>query len=327
MFHTGLRQYTRDMKQHDGEPEALDMAKLQDEFRFLAGDAKRVARENPIPEVQRVEVEVSDGRKISALQYDPSKPPAFVFLHGMGLNAHGFDPVVLALDAPALALDLPGHGRSDWREDANYRPDFLAQDVLLALAQLAPAPFVLVGHSLGGLTAAIAAPALVEQLRGLVILDITPSLKPQSDGAEIGDFISGQRDFATQEEMVDRAIKYGIGTDSVALTRGVALNVRQRQDGRWEWAHHFAHMDAQPMQSLGEGSPFAPIWAPIEGVYQGGTSVSLIRGSEGLVDDAQTASWHDRLPGSEVITIPGPHNLHEASPAELAKSLNRLDYS
>ena len=51
----------------------------------------------------------------------------------MGLNAHGFDPVVLALDAPALALDLPGHGRSDWREDANYRPDLLAADVLTAL--------------------------------------------------------------------------------------------------------------------------------------------------------------------------------------------------
>lgn len=315
------------MTQHDGEPEAHDTTEPQDEFRFLSSDAKRVARENPLPEVKRVEVEVSDGRKIAALQYAPTEPPAFVFLHGMGLNAHGFDPVVLALDAPALALDLPGHGHSDWREDANYRPDLLAQDVLLALAQLATEPFVLVGHSLGGLTAAIAAPALGEQLRGLVILDITPSLRPQSDGAEIADFISGQRDFATQEEMVDRAIQYGIGADRAALTRGVALNVRQRQDGRWEWAHHFAHMGAQPMHSLGEGSPFASIWAPIEAVYQGGTSVSLIRGSEGLVDDAQTAEWHDRLPGSEFITIPGPHNLHETSPAELAKSLNRLDYS
>lgn len=315
------------MTQHDGEPEAHDTTELQDEFRFFASDAKRVAREDPLPEVKRVDVEVSDGRKISALQYGPSEPPAFVFLHGMGLNAHGFDPVVLALDAPALALDLPGHGHSDWREDANYRPDLLAQDVLLALAQLAPKPFVLVGHSLGGLTAAIAAPALGERLRGLVILDITPSLKPQSDGAEIGDFISGQRDFATQEEMVDRAIQYGIGADRAALTRGVALNVRQRPDGRWEWAHHFAHMEAQPMQSLGEGSPFAPIWAALEAVYAAGTSLSLIRGSEGLVDDSQQAEWRTRMPKAEVITIAGPHNLHETSPAELAKSLNRLDYS
>lgn len=305
----------------------VHMTHLNDEFRFLNSDALRVAREKPLPEVKRVQVAVSDGRKISALQYEPSKSPAFVFLHGMGLNAHSFDPVVLALDAPALALDLPGHGRSDWREDANYRPDFLAQDVLLALAQLAPEPFVFVGHSLGGLTAAIAAPALGKQLRGLVILDITPALKPQSDGADIGDFISGQRDFKTQEEMVDRAIQFGIGEDRAALTRGVALNVRQHPDGRWEWAHHFAHMEAQPMQSLGEGSPFAPIWAALEAVHVGGTKVALIRGSEGLVDDSQITEWRKRMPTAEVLTIQGPHNLHEASPAELAKSLSCLDYS
>ena len=128
----------------------------QDEFRYLTSDAARVGRQAPLPRVRRVEVAVSDGRTVSALSYGSNSqagdadPPLYVFLHGMGLNAHGFDPVVLALGAPAVALDLPGHGRSDWREDANYRPDLLAADVLMALEQLAPEPFVLVGHSLGG---------------------------------------------------------------------------------------------------------------------------------------------------------------------------------
>ncbi len=303
------------------------MTSLDDEFRFLAGDAERVGRTGPLPEVRRVGVEVSEGREISALRYDPSKPPEYVFLHGMGLNAHGFDPVVLALDAPALALDLPGHGRSDWRQDANYRPDLLVPDVLIALEALAPGPFTLVGHSLGGLIAAIAAPALGERVRGLVIVDITPAIEPKSDGSEINDFISGQRDFASREDMVDRALAYGIGEDRAALARGVALNTRQRPDGRWEWAHHFAHMDAQPMESLGEGAPFAPIWGPIEAVYASGAPVSLVRGSEGLVDAAQVAKWRALMPDSEVRTVPGPHNLHEASPAALADALRRLAYS
>lgn len=300
---------------------------MLDEFRFLGSDAQRVGRTSPLPEVRRDTVEVSGGRTVSALRFDPAHPPEYVFLHGMGLNAHGFDPVILALGAPALALDLPGHGHSAWREDANYRPDLLAHDVVEALGQLAPAPFVLVGHSLGGLTAAIAAPALADRLRGLAILDITPALQPQSDGAEIGDFISGQRDFASQEEMVDRAIAYGIGSDRAALARGVALNVRQRADGRWEWAHHFAHMDAQPMESLGADLPFAPIWAPLEAVAAAGTPISLIRGSAGLVDERQQAAWREHLPESAILTIPGPHNLHEAVPGDLAASLRGLGHA
>ncbi len=35
-----------------------------------------------------------------------------VFLHGGGQNAHTWDTVILGLGVPALAIDLPGHGRS-----------------------------------------------------------------------------------------------------------------------------------------------------------------------------------------------------------------------
>lgn len=292
-----------------------------DEFRFLTSDAQRVGRAGPIPEVHRVSVPVSEGRRLSALAFEPDHSPEYVFLHGMGLNAHGFDPVVFALGAPALSLDLPGHGHSDWREDANYRPDLLAPDVLIALQELAPGPFTLVGHSLGGLTAAIVAAGLGERLRALVLVDITPGIRPQRDAGTISDFISGQREFSSQEEMVERAIAFGIGEDRVALTRGVALNSRKRPDGRWEWAHHFAHMDAAPAGNFGDGAPFAPLWQPLEALHAAGLPVSLVRASEGLLDDGLVAEWSDRLPGCRVATLGGPHNLHEASPAALAEVL------
>ena len=121
--------------------------------------------------------------------------------------------------------------------------------------------------------------------------------------------------------MVDRATAYGIGEDRAALARGVAFNARQRPDGRWEWAHHFAHMEAAPMDGMGEGTPFAPLWAPLEAVQQGGTSVSLVRGSDGLIGPELVAEWRTRLPGSEVVTVAGPHNVHEASPGELASAI------
>ena len=49
-------------------------------------------------------------------------PPRIVFLHGGGQNAHTWDTVIVGLGEPALAVDLPGHGHSAWREDGDYSP-------------------------------------------------------------------------------------------------------------------------------------------------------------------------------------------------------------
>lgn len=297
------------------------MSNLDDEFRFLQGDAERVGRSAPLPEVRRVFVDTNEGRRIAGLSWQPGTPPEYVFLHGAGLNAHGYDPVVLALDAPALALDLPGHGRSDWRDDADYRPDLLAADVAVALGRLAPEPVTLVGHSLGGLTAALVAAAQPEAIRRLVIVDITPGVVPGRDAGSIAEFITGQRDYAAHEEIVDRAVAFGIGSDRAALLRGVALNTRRRPDGRWEWTHHLAHLEGLPIAKDGDPAPLAPLWGALESVAAAGVPLALIAASQGLVGEALREEWADRLPGSGLVTIEGPHNLHEAAPRELAAAL------
>ena len=48
--------------------------------------------------------------------------PRIIFLHGGGQNAHTWDTVIVGLGEPALAVDLPGHGHSGWREDGDYSP-------------------------------------------------------------------------------------------------------------------------------------------------------------------------------------------------------------
>lgn len=297
------------------------MSALDDEFRFLPSDAARVGRAGPLPPVERVSVEVADGRRLSALSWEPAQPPEYVLVHGAGLNAHSFDPTVLALAAPALAVDLPGHGHSDWRDDAEYRPDLLAGDLAAVLTARAPAPVTLVGHSLGGLTAILTAAAAPERVRALVVVDISPGVIPQRDAGAITEFITGQRDFASHDEIVDRAIAFGIGSDRAALARGVALNTRRRDDGRWEWRHHLALLDRLPVAAGDDPAPFAPLWGALEHVQAAGVPLTLIAASAGLVGAQLRAEWAERLPESTLLTLDGPHNLHEAVPAELARAL------
>lgn len=294
---------------------------IDDEFRFLSSDAQRIGRVGPLPTVERISATVGEHRRLSALRFHPEAPAEFVMLHGAGLNAHSFDPTLLALDRPAISLDLPGHGRSDWRTDGDYRPDHLSDDVTTALEHLTSSPVTLVGHSLGGLTAALTAATIPERVSHLVIIDITPGITPSSDASSVTEFITGQRDYGTIDEIVERAIRFGIGSDPVSLTRGVTLNTRRRDDGRFEWTHHLAHLDGLPADDPADPQPYAPIWASLQSLD---IPVTLMRASSGIVSEALAAEWSEQLPGSTILTLAGPHNLHEASPRELSDALRGL---
>src|SRR6266545_8353544 len=90
-----------------------------------------------LPAVSRAELELAPGQTLSYIRWGTA-PPELVFLHGGGQNAHTWDTVALAAGRPALAIDLPGHGRSSWRPDRNYGPWNNAEAVATALEQIAP---------------------------------------------------------------------------------------------------------------------------------------------------------------------------------------------
>src|SRR5215510_14398121 len=126
------------------------------------------------PTVRRetVVVEPSTGRSLSALVWG-TDDPEIVLLHGGAQNAHTWDTVALALDRPLVAIDLPGHGHSDAAADDPDQPraERLAADVAEAVRTLAPDAAVVVGMSLGGLTAIALTAIAPELVRALALID------------------------------------------------------------------------------------------------------------------------------------------------------------
>src|SRR5262245_30613866 len=100
---------------------------------------------------KREYITLESGQRISAIRWG-SAEPELVFLHGGGQNAHTWDSVIVALRRPALAIDLPGHGRSDRRSDRNYGPWENALAVAEVMERAAPAAAAVIGMSLGGAT-------------------------------------------------------------------------------------------------------------------------------------------------------------------------------
>lgn len=288
------------------------------EFRYLPGQAQ--ALRVPLPTVQRVTFSLPDGREISALRYGDAAPTV-TLLHGAGLNAHTWDTTALLLQQPLLAIDLAGHGDSSWRDDADYTARTLAADVISALEQWTSEPQVLVGQSLGGLTAAAVASARPDLVRELITVDITPGIDSSGGPTALREFYAGPTDFASRDEMVDRAIAAGFGGARTDTERGVFFNTRIRPDGRVEWKHHFARLATQVFAAPEGVVPAARAvlqetgWDDLQAVK---APVTLVRATSGLVSEADGADLQRRLPAARVIEIDATHNVQETAPRELA---------
>lgn len=296
------------------------------EFSFLAEQAEALGVSGPLPVVTRSTLTLPDGRSLSAIRYGADAPEV-VLLHGAGLNAHTWDATALALGMPALAIDLAGHGDSSWRDDAAYAPRVLASDVVAALGAWTDCPQLVVGHSLGGLTAAAVAASAPELVRALVLVDITPGVDPDAGPQQIRAFFAGPTDWGSRDELVERAIAFGLGGDRRAVERGVYLNSRIRPDGRVEWKHHFAHLAAAAgTDDAGQDDALSTLlaasgWADLEAVA---APVTLIRGAAGYVTEADAAEFARRLPAARTITVAAHHNVQEERPAELAELIRGL---
>lgn len=259
----------------------------------------------------------TDGGRLSALDWvddRDAESPEFLFAHGGGLNAHSWDAVALLIDRPVRAIDLPGHGWSDWRDDADYRATTIAP----ALAAAAPhaRPWILVGHSLGGLTSLQALAHLPTTPTALVIVDISPATIGAGGAPPPGVFEPGLS-FASRAEAVDWAETHGLGRSRESLALGIGFNTRRRDDGRYIFRHHLTHLPFDPDRF--DRDPDLH-WS----AFDPAVPTVLVQASRGAVTDAQAAEVRERAPWVRIARVDSGHNVHSQAPEFLAGLLAAL---
>jgi esterase len=254
------------------------------EFSLLSENAEQAGLAGPLPQVARVEVDTPNGG-VSALRW--GQQPRIVFLHGGGQNAHTWDTVIVGMGEPALAVDLPGHGHSGWREDGDYSPRHNADALVPVLREHAPTAELVVGMSLGGLTAIRIAAAAPELVRELVLVDVTPSALQRhaeltADQRGTVALMEGEREFPSFQAMLDLTIAAAPHREVKALRRGVFHNSRRLDNGNWTWRY----------DAIRAVPDFAGLWDDVDALS---SPVTLVRGgSSGFVTDEDAAELRRR---------------------------------
>ncbi len=181
---------------------------------------------------------------------DPSDPPVLL-LHGGGQTRHSWGGTAAALAADgwyALALDLRGHGESEWAKDGDYSFDGFVADLHQVLAGLAGRP-VLVGASLGGITSLLAEGESREPVaQALVLVDVVPSLDREGVGRILA-FMSDRPDgFASLDEAADAIAEHLPHRPRPTDLSGLRKNLRLHGDGRyrWHWDPRFLTGERRP---------------------------------------------------------------------------------
>lgn len=123
-----------------------------------------------------------------------------LLLHGFGEGAYIWDELIddLAGLGRVVALDLRGHGNSDWASNGDYGIDHYVADVVQVVSAMKAERLVVIGHSLGASVGAILAASLPHVIVGLALLDYSPEPAREILDLVHGNFASSRlQSFAT----------------------------------------------------------------------------------------------------------------------------------
>jgi pimeloyl-ACP methyl ester carboxylesterase len=175
-------------------------------------------------------------RLVADVRGDPDAWPV-LFLHGGGQTRNAWGTAAETVAAQGwrtVTLDLRGHGDSDWAPNGDYSFTAFGGDCLAVVDQLGRPP-VLIGASLGGMSAMLAEGTSDRTVScGLVLVDITPKANPEGI-QRIATFMqSGLDGFDTLEAAAAAIAAYTPQRTRRVNPAGLKKVLRQR-DGRWYW--------------------------------------------------------------------------------------------
>lgn len=246
--------------------------------------------------------------------------PTVLLLHGLAGHAGEWAETAMWLRARArvVAPDARGHGGSE-RRPADVSREAHVADAVDALARAAAAPTVVVGQSLGGVTALLVAARHPELVRGLVLVEASPAgADDDAEAQQAADDLARALEswpvpFGSREDAHRFfAGRFGSELAGAAWARGL----EERGNGWWP------RFEVAVMRSTLEQAARSSYWGEWDAVA---CPVMLVRAPGGMVPDELVAEMRRRQPEMQVVDVPDArHDLHLDAPHAWRHALDRF---
>lgn len=151
-----------------------------------------------------------------------------ILLHGFTNDAHVWHRVVGELQAEhhVIALDLRGHGDSDWDPEQKYSHWQLAEDLQDILTSLHDVGVHIVGHSLGARIALLALASMPGSGASLTLVDAGPEVSPEAGDRLVNDVMQLPDCHADAQSYRDCLARIYLMADTEALAHVASFGLR-----------------------------------------------------------------------------------------------------
>lgn len=232
--------------------------------------------------------------------------PACLLIHGLDNNARIWDNIATELSEKyrVYAIDIRGHGDSDWSDSNSYTLQIFLKDIEQVRAYLSLSDFIMVGHSLGGRIATYYTAEYQQHVKKLIIIDMAPEIgkniieKLQSDNrGQPANFPSIQSCYAYMQAIYPlshQALLYDFCLHSFSQQNGYYTNKTDPA---------FKHKMFQPSDRDGYINPLQDekIW---DALPQINIPTLIIRGGFSAVLSSQVAdNMAKKLPNANISII------------------------
>ena len=177
--------------------------------------------------------------KIAADVWGSNNEELVILLHGGGQTRHAWGDTGKKLAEAgyhSVALDLRGHGDSEWHADGDYSIRAYKDDLVSIINEIGK-PARLVGASLGGMASLVLAGDEINSdlCTALIMVDIGIYPDPVGSDRIVNFMLSGEKGFDSLEDVAKSISDYLPHRKKPKDLEGLKKNLRLKSDGRYYW--------------------------------------------------------------------------------------------
>lgn len=260
-----------------------------------------------------------DGLRFHYTEWGSPAAPPVLLLHGLNVQCHTWDPIArdLAENYRVIAMDMRGHGDSDWAP-SGYRVHSMARDVHALIDALALGPVRLVGHSAGVRVAIAVAGEKPETVRSLALSDAGPA-NSAAGAVAMRDFIQATTNLRGFRDEAD-ARKFYLGFHPEWREDFIDLHVKYQL--RRNWAGKLVPKADPDVQWI-TGSVSLPdveyLWKMSENLTM--PTLLLVGRRSNVLDEGVVEKMLKAMPAADVHWFDTGHYVPREAPEEFTKVL------